>query len=99
MSSIEKSTAIVRGPDGKTVYMETTSVNCRARLAFQLMAATMTSDVLKSAISDDGPKRISPRHVASMACDMANAMYQELEQREWIRYEPPPPDAEELGAF
>lgn len=99
MSSIEKGMAIMRGPDGKTVCMETTVINSRARLASTLIAATMASNVLKEAMGDDGVERINPRKIASLACDMANALYTEIEERDWIRHVPPPAEAEELTSF
>lgn len=94
-----KTVRLLKGEDGKAAFMNTTAINARAALACNLMAATMTSDVLKQHLSDEGPERLNPRKIASIACDLANAMYAEIEQREWILDYPVPENATELGAI
>jgi hypothetical protein len=54
-----------------------------AKLAEMLLPAVLTSDALKQHMSDDEIK-LSPRKVAVLACDIAQAMYNEFESREWL---------------
>lgn len=94
-----KTVRLLKGEDGKTAFTHCTAINARASLACSLMAATMTSDVIKQHMSEDGPEKLNPRKLASIACDLANAVYSEIEQREWIMEYPVPETSTELGAI
>lgn len=54
------------------------------RLAVQILPAVLTSNVLKDCMGDCGEAAINPRKVASLACDIAQAVYHEFEHREWM---------------
>jgi hypothetical protein len=88
-----------KGLDGRTAFVPCTAIVPRASLACSVLAATLTSDVLKSVTSDDGPSKIDPRKLAKIACDIANAMYDEIEGREWIMEYPVPEGHEVLGSI
>lgn len=94
-----KMVSLVKGQDGKTCFRETVAINPKARLACTVLSATITSDVFKAAMSDDGPSRINPRKLVSIACDVANAMYDEIEEREWIMEYPLSEGDTVLGSF
>ena len=95
-----KMVRLEKGIDGRRAFVNCTAITPRASLACSLLAATITTDVLKSIHGDDGgPSRIDPRKLAKIACDFANAMYDEIEGREWIMEYPVPEGHEVLGSI
>jgi hypothetical protein len=94
-----KTVHMVMGPDGEVGFRNSTAINARASLACTLMAATITSDVLKQHLTDEQRERINPRKIAALACDLANAVYDEFEEREWIMQAPLPEGVTDLGSM
>ena len=58
----------------------------RLDAARMFMTALVTANQTMSALNEDEP--YSPRRSASIACDLANALYDEFERREWITVVP-----------
>jgi hypothetical protein len=50
--------------------------------AWRLVTAMAASAQLTELLSD-GERKVTPRQLASLACDIANAMKDELLRREW----------------
>lgn len=76
--------------DGREACFQTKMPNAQAALACNIVTSVIASDSLRAVISDEDPQKISPRRIASLACDIANSMYEEFERREWlIEFTPP----------
>ena len=62
-------------------------------LACQLIGYFITSDVLRTVLNEDQKDTYNPKKIAVLACDLAEAMYAEMDARDWILKLPPPKDA------
>lgn len=68
--------------------------HAQAGNAWQL-AQSLAASMPLAAIHSEDEHRITPRQIASFACDVAQAMVDELERREWLIFcDPPTPPAE-----
>lgn len=57
--------------------------NLRAYLSEKILLALVTTNAMASAMSEDG-KPMNPQQLAKFACDVANAMREEHESRDWL---------------
>jgi hypothetical protein len=78
---------------------ERLSVNLQAKYAYAFLPAVLTSEQLRQALADDGSAVPSPRRVASYACDLAQQLLNEFEQREWLVELPDPIPSEQEAAL
>lgn len=71
------------GSDGKAGLYDTHVLQHKAKLACSLAVSVLTSDMLRQAVADADEAQFHPRKIASLACDIAEALYTEFEKREW----------------
>jgi hypothetical protein len=57
----------------------------KASISHALLPAIATSDAVARAINEDD--KPSPKRIASLACDIASALADELEAREWVAFD------------
>jgi uncharacterized membrane protein YjdF len=81
--------------EGRVQIYETFLDQRVAKLAQQILPAVLTNDVLRRHLIDEDGGLSSPRMIASFACDVAQAMFNEMERREWFIHLPSPQDAED----
>jgi hypothetical protein len=78
------------GADGKFSLYETHHPQPHAKLAQSLLPALLSSDMIRQVVSDSDEAQFHPRKIASLACDVAQAFFDEAERREWHLPLPPP---------
>jgi hypothetical protein len=87
---IPKPTLLYQKSDGSPILWDHQNYGAIGRLAVQILPAVLTSNVLKDCMAESGEAAIHPRKIASLACDIAQAVYCEFEHREWLVAVPVP---------
>lgn len=60
------------------------TVNLQAKYAYTFLPAVLASEQLRQAIVEDDSQVPSPRKIASYACDLAQQLLNQFEERDWI---------------
>ena len=76
-----KTRTVINNPDGTQAIAQIVHLANQGALACQLLNAIVCSDM--SALQDDHIA-FSPKKVAIIACDLAEAMYAEMDDRDWL---------------
>jgi hypothetical protein len=84
-----KTRVSVQQPDGQWVVATLTWTSCHGALACQIVGALIASETMRSAIMEDST-RVNCKRIAVIACDLAEAMYAEMEVRDWLVQLPEP---------
>jgi len=66
------------------------TVNLQAKYAYSFLPAVLTSEQLRQALIDDDTKTLSPKRIASYACDLAQQLLDQYQDRGWIVELPDP---------
>lgn len=84
-----KTKVVVNNPDGTQGVGTLVWPTNHGALACQIVSSIISSDIMSNAIKDE-PCSFSPKRIAIVACDLAEAMYSEMEERDWLLHIPDP---------
>ena len=89
MDGVVKTKFIVNNPDGTQGIGTLVWPTNHGQLACQILNAIIASDMMRNAMGDE-PTVFNPKRIAVIACDLAEAMYCEMDDRDWLIKLPEP---------
>ena len=89
-----KTTVAWKKPNGETVIAQCTWATAHGKLAMNILGSVLAMDSLKDIMQEE-PNLFNAKRTAILACDLAEAMYAELEIRDWLLHLPDPNNAPE----
>ena len=78
-------------PDGNPGIGRRFWPEMQGELAERLLGYFISQDAIKSLAEGESIKW-DPKRLAILACDLAEAMFAEMEERDWLMRLPPPPN-------
>ena len=79
-----KTIAQIHNPDGSCAIGHLWWLENHGNLACQLAGYFLNTEAMKMCLSEEESPAYSPRRIANLACDLAEAMYAEMDARDWI---------------
>lgn len=80
----------LKQPDGSNAIGHLWWLEDQGRLACQLVGYFLNTEAMKLCLSDEDTAPYSAKRVSILACDLAEALYAEMDMRDWILKLPPP---------